>query len=269
LPWDCTINACSGEGIGRSIATQGIYDLPLTEAILRLTDPGETSLDAGANIGYMTLLLAWCAGPGGRVISFEPNPAVRRMLQNNVASWETLSIAPIEILSSALSDRDGEGFLGFPEGYDSNWGVASLEAPAGNLAVKLSRLDSIASESVGVMKVDVEGHEASVFQGAENLLSSKRIRDILFEEHETYPARSHKLLLDHGYKIFKLTRSVFRPLLLAADAPARQSYLPSNFLATADPSRAQARFNAGGWFSLSSSRKIKRREVNGVPETIR
>ena len=51
LPWDCTIDACSTETIGRSIATQGVYDLAITETIMRLTDPGETALDIGANIG--------------------------------------------------------------------------------------------------------------------------------------------------------------------------------------------------------------------------
>ncbi len=51
LPWNCTITASSAEDIGRAIATQGVYDLPVTEALLRLTDPGETALDIGANIG--------------------------------------------------------------------------------------------------------------------------------------------------------------------------------------------------------------------------
>ena len=68
LPWHCTISACSAEAIGRSIATQGVYDLPLTEAIVRLADPGDTALDLGANIGYCTLVLALSVGPLGRVV---------------------------------------------------------------------------------------------------------------------------------------------------------------------------------------------------------
>ncbi len=256
LPWNCTINARSAEGIGRSIATRGIYDLPLTEAILRLTDIGETSLDVGANIGYMTLLLAWSVGPRGRVLSFEPNPYIFPILRDNVTNWKVLRIAPVEISSVALSDCGGEGSLGFPEGYAGNQGIASLEVSSGSIPVKLRRLDSIERGSVGVMKVDVEGHEAAVFQGAEDLLARGLVRDILFEEHEMYPAISHKILLDHGYEIFRLTHSTFRPLLLAADAPSRQPSLPSNFLATADATRAQARFGPWGWLSLSNTRSI-------------
>ncbi len=65
LPWDCTISARSAEIVGRCIATHGLYDLPLTEAITRLTDAGDCALDIGANIGYMTLVLARSAGPEG------------------------------------------------------------------------------------------------------------------------------------------------------------------------------------------------------------
>jgi len=252
LPWNCTINACSAEVIGRSIATQGVYDLPVTEAITRLADPGDTALDLGANIGYMTLVLARAVGPNGRVLSFEPSPAVLPTLRLNVQSWASLPIGPIEIHAIAVSDRDGEGRLGIPADSDQNWGVASLEVADGSIPAQLRRLDSLETQGAGIMKIDVEGHEASALAGARNLLSRKLIRDILFEEHQPYPARSHQILLDHGYRIFRLTRSTGRPLLLPAGAPSRQAYLPSNFLATADPARAESRFTAPGWFALSS-----------------
>ena len=252
LPWNCAIKASTAEVIGRSIATQGVYDLPVTEAIMRLADPGDTALDVGANIGYMTLVLALSVGPRGRVLSFEPSPDVLPMLRENVSNWKSLKIAPIEIKTIALSDRDGEGRLGFPAGFDQNWGVASLEVAEGAVPVKLGRLDSLESRGVGVMKVDVEGHEAAVFAGAEKLLAQKLIRDIVFEEHHAYPAGSHKILLEHGYRIFRLARSTWRLLLLPADAPPRQAYLPSNFLATTDSSRAESRCSAPGWYALST-----------------
>src|SRR5579862_7266786 len=69
LPWGCEISARSAEVIGRSIATQGVYDLPVTEAIMRLAEPGGASLDVGANIGYMSLVLARSVGPRGRVLA--------------------------------------------------------------------------------------------------------------------------------------------------------------------------------------------------------
>jgi FkbM family methyltransferase len=251
LPWDCTISACSAEIIGRSIAAQGVYDLPVTEAIMRLTDAGDTALDIGANIGYMSLVFALSAGRRGRVVCFEPNKDVLPRLLRNVRGWKSLPIAPIEVRTVAISDRDGEGYLGFPPEYDQNCGVASL-AINGCMPVELRRLDSLEIAGADLMKVDVEGHEAEVFAGARNLLAGRLVRDILFEEHQPYPARSHKILLDHGYRIYRLTRSVWRPLLLPAEAPPRQAYLPPNFLATADPPRAQKRLHGRGWYALSN-----------------
>ncbi len=252
LPWNCHISACSAEVVGRSIATQGVYDLPVTEAVVRLADVGDTSLDVGAIIGYMSLVLARSVGPRGRVLSFEPSPAVLPLLRSNVHNWKSLPIAPIEIHSIALSNQDGEGRLGFPSGGDPNWGVASLEVEEASVPVQLRRLDSLDIGRVDLVKIDVEGHEASVFAGARNLLARRLIRDILFEEHQPYPAPSHEILLEHGYSIFRLTRSTWRPLLLPADAPSRQPYLPSNFVATIDPLRAQTRFRAPGWYALSN-----------------
>jgi FkbM family methyltransferase len=250
LPWNCTIHACSAEIIGRAIATQGVYDLPLTEAILRLTDSAETAFDVGANIGYMSLVLALAAGPRGRVCCFEPNPNILPVLHTNVAGWKRLPIASIEVMPVALSDRDGEALLGFSPGYEQNRGMASLEVQ-GNVPVRLCRLDTLPVGGAGLMKVDVEGHERSVFLGAGSLLEKKRIRDILFEEHRPFPAPSHQILLEHGYRIFRLTRSAWRPLLLPPEAPARQINTPSNFLATADASRARDRFQPWGWKVLT------------------
>ena len=253
LPWHCTISACSAEVIGRSIATQGVYDLPLTEAIMRLTDAGDTALDLGANIGYTALVFALSAGPRGRVICFEPNSALLPTLIANVARWKSLRAADIAVEKFAISDHDGDDILGFPDDYARNHGVASLGLTRDAIPVIVHRLDSLKLERAEIMKVDVEGHEAAVFAGAEKLLARKQFRDVLFEEHEKYPARSHEILLEHGYHIFRVTRSTWRPLLLAPEASARQAYLPPNYLATADPARAQARFAAWGWRALSDN----------------
>jgi len=257
LPWHCTINACSAELIGRFIAKHGVYDLPLTEAVLRLTDAGDVAVDVGANIGYMTMALALSAGPEGRVCCFEPNPDLIPILRMNVANWSSLQLAPIQIKTIALSDRNGEGVLGFPDDYAGNKGLASLELKNAGVPVSVRRLDALEEAgNIGIMKIDVEGHEAAVLSGAEKLLSRKLVRDILFEEHEPYPAPSHKLLLEHGYHTFRVTGSIWRPLLLHPGAPPSQTFLPPsyppNFLATRDPKRALARFSSGGWCALSA-----------------
>jgi FkbM family methyltransferase len=256
LPWNCTISARSTEIVGKLIATLGLYDLPLTEAIMRLAVAGDTAFDVGANIGYTALVLAQSARAEGRVRAFEPNPFVLPTLRANLDDWSSLQIAPIEVELIALSDRDGEATLGFPDEYAQNEGVASLELKKDGISVSVRKLDSLEISEVGIMKIDVEGHEAAVLCGAVQLLKRRAIRDILFEEHEVYPARSHQILLDHGYSIFRVSGSMFGPLMLPPDAQARRPFLPPvyppNYLATVNPLRARARFRSRGWQALRS-----------------
>lgn len=256
LPWDCTISARSAEVVGKLIATLGLYDLPLTEAIMRLADAGDSALDIGANVGYTSLVLALSVGPKGHVCAFEPNPYILPTLHANLNEWGSLRIAPVTVNTNAISDRDGEATLGFPSEYVRNEGLASLESTKGGVAVTVKKLDSLDINRVGIMKIDVEGHESAVISGATQLLKSGEVRDIFFEEHEEYPARSHQCLLHHKYSIFRVSGSMFGPLLLPPQAKARSPFLPPvyppNYLATLDAARAQQRFRARGWQALSS-----------------
>ena len=236
LPWNCGIYARSSDTIGQSIATLGIYDLIVTEAILRLASPGDSAIDVGANIGYTSLLFSLALGNRGRVLAFEPASTVLPILRKNVDAWRELNVAPIKVEDVALSDRDGTQSLYLPDNYEQRSGDASLEAGSRSEQVQVRRLDSLTGLGrVDIMKIDVEGHEAAVFTGGEKLLSSGALRNILFEEHLAYPAPSHLALLRHGYSIFRLTRSTFRPLLAAPETDPYPHYLPSNFLATLDP----------------------------------
>jgi FkbM family methyltransferase len=218
---------------------------------MRLTQPGDLCLDIGGNIGYMALVLALSSGPKGRVLCFEPNVQLHPMLLENIQSWAKLGVAPIEMKSIALSDRAGTAQLSFPDDYEANRGVASLEHGTGGVTVETAPLDSLNLPSVGVAKIDVEGHEASVFRGAANSLRQKSIRDLVFEEHAPFPASSHKILLEFGYSIFRLGRSLRGPILQDPAGPHMDPNRPQNFLATADPKRVRHLFSARGWKALS------------------
>src|SRR6059058_5875426 len=89
LPWGLPLTFHTGEYIGSEIAKLGLYDLCVSETLYRLLDPGELAVDAGANIGQMTSLLAARAGAAGRVLAFEPHPDVFKELSVNVSRWAT------------------------------------------------------------------------------------------------------------------------------------------------------------------------------------
>lgn len=101
------------------------------------------------------------------------------------------------------------------------------------------------------MKIDVEGHERAVLEGAERALADRRIRDVVFEDFDDPPTAVAQLLQGHGYEIFSLDHSLLRPL---AGPPTRRagglSGADPSYLATADPRRALDRLSRRGWAVL-------------------
>jgi FkbM family methyltransferase len=260
LPWGASIECFSGEAIGSSIARTGVYDLLLTEAIFRLADPGETVMDVGANVGYASSALAAAVGDGGRVVAVEPHPLVHSLLARNAARWGQR--AEIETHALALSDLRGRGRLTIGEEFASNRGTATLspEREAITIAdveVDLGTLDELAAgRRIGVLKLDVEGHELQVLEGGRDQLASHRVRDILVEQQDGYPSPVTALLDDHGYAIFGMRQSLLGPRIATPAEAVRSSYLePPTLLATLDPDRLVRRFAPRGWRALRRPRK--------------
>src|SRR5947209_8761809 len=87
LPWGHRIRYRPAEMIGSSIARTGLYDLCVSETLYRLVGPADLAVDAGANIGHMTSLMADRVGLAGKVIAIEPHPELFAELENNVRHW--------------------------------------------------------------------------------------------------------------------------------------------------------------------------------------
>jgi len=251
LPWGLTMEVQSQDTIGIAIWQLGIYDLALSEVLWRLLEPGEAAVDVGGNIGYVSCLLSARAGSAGRVLTFEPHPLLNATLAAQVARWKGTGAAPVTLRNEALSDRAGTAFLAEPEEFGENCGTSTLEGGGSGRGhtVPTLRLDSLPESAgpIGVMKVDVEGHEASVFRGAERLLGSGKLRDIVFEEHHGADSAACKLLVGHGYTLFLIERNMWGPLLVAPESRPVTTWTATNFLATRDPSRALKQIGVRGW----------------------
>lgn len=246
---------CWPDPLGRAVARTGVYDLPVAETLARLAEPGETVIDAGANVGLMSSLFARAVGPHGRVVSFEPHPLIFQTLARNVALWRSEEhITVIDARQAAVSSAAGTLALSVdPDTFARNKGTASLERTTGVNAtdVQTVRLDEEFTSVVGVLKLDVEMHELAALEGAEALLSRKLIRDILFEEHEPPPTPVTLLLEDHGYMVQSVRQGLTGPVLCAPqDAYGKKLWDPPALLATSDPERARERLRRRGWVSL-------------------
>lgn len=255
LPWGMKIRIDINDDIGSSIWRTGIYDIAVGEAVWRLTAPGDTAIDAGANIGYVTGLIARRVGKSGQVFAFEPHPVVYKKLTYNVEMFRQHPEAGnIRLHQLALSEQAGESILIADDRFESNQGTASLAAPgedAEGISVKTARLDDIIGDArVSTMKIDVEGHELQVFKGAPKLLGEHRLSHIIYEDHGGAGSPVHTFLSDHGYKIFSLGWQMDGPVLAPIDVVVAKQYEPASYVATVLPDQAQQAFTAKGWQTL-------------------
>jgi FkbM family methyltransferase len=246
---------CWPDPLGLAVERTGVYDLVVAETLARLADPGETAVDAGANVGFVSNLLAHAVGRSGRVVAFEPHPQIFRTLARNAANLrEVDGLDVLELNQAAVSASTGTLPLGTdPATFAQNKGTASLENPdsAESTDVRTVRLDDSLTAPVGVLKLDVEGHELAALQGAEQLLSQHHVRDILFEEHLPPPTAVTELLKAHGYCVFGVRQGLLGPIRSSPEqAYTRQLWDPPALLATTDPARAAARLKPRGWVCL-------------------
>jgi FkbM family methyltransferase len=183
---------------------------------LDLISPGSRVIDIGANIGIYAL--PWAAvNADVTVHCFEPNAAVRGRLARNVALNRLT--ARIRMHAEALSDHAGTATLyGSDDMSSLNRGVYTGTGQAAPTEVPLARLDDILGVEgppISLMKVDVQGHELEVLQGAEAVISRHRPALILEHEDDLYLSapeanqrKTHlaKLLSRLGYETLYISR---------------------------------------------------------------
>jgi FkbM family methyltransferase len=259
--WGVPVWADPARTIGRSIATTGIYEIAISEALVRLITPGDTVIDAGANIGYMTLLAAVATGEKGKVFAFEPHPALFAIVEKNISSLrQGFRISATDLHNTALGELSGKAELILPDGFDSNDGVAHIAAVSGSalgtrsIQIQVETLDDVLRETTAtVLKIDVEGYEFQVLRGAVRALEERRIRHIIFEDHNIVGSRVMELLRDFGYRVYALGWSldgiVVHPVELGSLAA---DYEAPNFIASIAPEEVLACCEPKGWRVLNS-----------------
>jgi FkbM family methyltransferase len=264
LPWGLPIKIDPHDAIGYDIASQGLYEIGVTETLWRLTDPGDLTIDAGANIGYTTSILGRRVGPKGSVICFEPHPDVFNSLMENVEIWkQDPGCGSFVLHQVALGIENGRASLQTTDWFLTNRGTAKVsnnaEAPYLQIIdVPMRNLDSLVSEgkTIGVLKMDVQGSELGVLQGMTRLLRSRAVRDIVFEEEHIFPAPTHEYLKANGYSVFGLQERFVGVDCLPDAQPIFDPVIGPvpNYLATLDPERAKARLGPVIWRSFGPAR---------------
>lgn len=179
----------------------GTTEPGLQTAFGTFVQPSMTVFDVGANVGFYCAISARLVGPDGKVVAFEPLPDNVRMIAHNAS---LNSFRHVSIQELALGKENGH--TKFAVSSDPNWGMlASVGAPAGLVGerdVRVARLDSLIREGSvprpDLMKIDVEGAEVDVLEGATETLTTAR--PILFIDLHGTNEPVERVLELHGYE---------------------------------------------------------------------
>jgi FkbM family methyltransferase len=197
--------------------------------------PGMTVLDIGAHHGLYTLLASKRVGPRGRVVAIEPSPRERKRLHRHIRLnfCSNVRIEPV-----ALGKTAAQANLFLVKGledYCNSLRPPATAAETRTVRVKVISLDELlpraAGQNVDFIKLDVEGAELDVLQGASRLLQAEPRPVLLVEVYDIrtepwgYRAREIVQFLDRaGYHWFRLRENGV-PEAVASDCDAYDTNL--------------------------------------------
>jgi FkbM family methyltransferase len=149
----------------------GQYESHLTAVFEHYCTAGMTVVDVGANLGYYSLLASRLVGPSGRVVALEPNSENCRLLLSSLRLNETTNVQLLPVAADTAT-----GWASYSTHVGSNGGLiddGDLLAHPGTI-VPTFRLDDLVEGPVGFLKMDVEGAEGRVVQGARRIIEGDR-----------------------------------------------------------------------------------------------
>jgi FkbM family methyltransferase len=216
------LSVMPNELIGRHLYLTGEFDRSTIEVLLKFARRGDSLLDIGANIGYVSACFL-AKVPESTAIAIEPQPDIVDLLHANLEQFGSRA----QVVPVAISDRDGEGRLHIDP---TNRGASRLISADNPRAAQVEvwspqRLFStLRPAKIDLLKIDVEGHEESIIRGFEPFLAQHRPRLIIFEDHGTRASPDAPIGLVFartGYSVFglhkKLTRLSLKRIRSAAD----------------------------------------------------
>jgi FkbM family methyltransferase len=170
-------------------------DLELLGQLLRA---GDVVVDAGANIGNHTVFYAKKVSAGGVVYALEPQRITFEILCANLVLNGLTNVIPMQV---GVGEAEGQLFVPVADpNVVQNFGAVKIEGHTSGDLVRIIPLDTLGLQRCNLIKIDVEGMEFQVLQGAEKTI--RTCRPFLFVENndlEGSPKTVQKLF-DLGYK---------------------------------------------------------------------
>lgn len=211
--------------IGRSVEVYGEWaegELALLQSLLR---PGDVVVEVGANIGTHTLGFANMVGSQGRVIAFEPQSVLFQTLCANVA---LNGLTQIDCRQLAAGSESGQ-LIAPSINYSclGNQGGVGLELTGDGEVVEVVTLDnSLQVPHLRLIKIDVEGMEKAVIEGA--ISTIQKHRPFLYVENDRIEHSEPliQIIISQGYRLFWHLVPAFNPENFAA---TQENIFPEGF----------------------------------------
>ena len=187
------------------------FDNGLPWFLNSIISSNETAVDIGANAGYYSMPLS---RHFTKVFAFEPVPQIYKKLCENIRLNQ---ISNIKTFSTAVGDEDKILPYFIQSVIDGdrniNTGLSSLTKRENfktkEIVINVNRLDTLfPEEKINLLKVDVEGHEYQVFQGAIQIINKLKpviIWEASFNISKINTLRSFDFLSSRDYKHFMVT----------------------------------------------------------------
>jgi FkbM family methyltransferase len=178
-----TVHGRDGTGLVRDFALRDLLQaqwfcgvpVGLGSDILQRLQPGDWAMDVGANTGIITGQLCRAVGPSGRVTALEPLPGNASALRQLRAANGLDQLEVLEVAAGAAATRLA---LRVPPAENSGWASFSATWLHGDtVEVEVASLEAIVDERPGrlsFIKIDVEGYEPEVLEGARGALAEHR-----------------------------------------------------------------------------------------------
>ncbi len=149
--------------------------------------PGDLVIDVGANVGNYAFEYSSMAGPSGLVIGYEANPYVFEYFASRTSWWNPASnqnnilprqkaVSNASGLKLTMKVYENDPVLGSGTVEPIHWNEGRMPGKGKLVEVETEKLDDLMplNRSLHFIKIDVEGHEYAVIEGAKQLLINNR-----------------------------------------------------------------------------------------------
>jgi hypothetical protein len=175
-----TFMVLNNDALGQKLISEKDFEPHFYNIVKNVIKKGDICLDCGANLGYHTITMAKLVGANGKVISFEPLRVIHQQLCGNVFINDLRNVFCLNV---ALGNQNKMIQMDYVD-VDRQQGVniGGTKVGGGGDMVEMIKIDDVINSGVSFLKIDVQGSEVFLLEGADTMIRNSR--PIMFIEVE-------------------------------------------------------------------------------------